>query len=54
MCLAFNPIALRKVKIVYNFGLSEAVGLNPLSCNRGLGMGEQGGEKDKDVLSKIS
>ena len=22
-CLKFNPVALRKAKIVYNFGLSE-------------------------------
>ena len=28
----FNPIALRKAKIVYNFGLSECIRVN---CNSG-------------------
>ena len=28
---AFNPTALRKAKIVYNFGLSECNRVNPLT-----------------------
>ena len=30
--MKFNPIALRKAKIVHNFGLSESNWIKPMEC----------------------